>query len=201
MDAFMFIWTKRQMVGELTRLVDGPGKTGAVLIGHAHNQRVWSPSHGQPLPPEGYADLFEGVEPRLFAEAPLFEDVVAGGPIDLSRRDSKETLDHDAALTIIATRDPSVFARHALDRPESARGEFRLNPLYAVEPNGDRVRLRLQFPGSDYEDEYGACRRYLPEEAEISRSELEALPAARVSDSLADLARRRVILDLPKRYY
>jgi hypothetical protein len=172
-----------------------------VLIGHAHNQRVWSPSHGQPLPPEGYADLFEGVEPRLFAEAPLFEDVVAGRPIDLSRRDSKDTLDEDPALTIIATHNPGVFAQHALDRPESARGEFRLNPLYAVEPDGTRVRLRLRFPGDDYEQEYGACRRYLPEELEIGRSELDALPAAHVSGTLADLTRRRVVLDLPKRYY
>ena len=201
MDAFMFIWTKRQLVGELTRLVDGGGHTGAVLIGHAHNQRVWSHSHGQPLPPEGYADLFENLEPRVFAEAPLFEDVVAGGPIDLSRRDSKETLDEDPALTIIATRHPGVFARHALERPESARGEFRLNPLYAVEPDGNRVRLRLRFPGNDYEEEYGACRRYLPEESEISRSDFDALPAATLSGTLADLARQRVILDLPKHYY
>lgn len=201
MDAFMFIWTKRQMVGEMTRLVDGRGQPGAVLIGHAHNQRVWSPSHGQPLTPEGYADLFEGLEPHVFAEAPLFEEVVAGGPIDLSRRDSAETLDQDPALTIIATRHPGVFARHDLERPESARGEFRVNPLYAVEPDGNRVRLRLQFPGADYEYEYGACRRYLPEEAEIGRSDWDTLPAARVSGSLADLARRRVILDLPKHYY
>ncbi len=201
MDAFMFIWTKRQLVGELTRLVEGSGNPGTVLIGHAHNQRVWSPSHGQPLPPEGYADLFEGVEPRLFAEAPLFEDVVAGGPIDLSRRDSRETLDQDPAFTIIATRHRGVFAPHAIERPDSARGAFQLNPLYAVEPDGDRVRLRLRFPGNDYEEEFGACRRYLPEESEISRSDFDALPAATLPGSLADLARRRVILDLPKHYY
>jgi uncharacterized protein YbaR (Trm112 family) len=201
MDAFMFIWTKRQLIGEMVRLVGGRDNRGAVLIGHAHNQRVWSPSHGQPLPPDGYADLFEGIEPRLFAEAPLFEDVVAGGPLDLSRRDSKDTLDQDPALTIIATHNPGVFAQHALSRPESARGEFRLNPLYEVEPDGTRVRLRLRFPGTAYEDEYGACRRYLPEESEISRSDFDALPAAQVSGTLADLARRRVVLDLPKRYY
>ena len=28
---------------------------GAVLISHTHNQRTWSPSHGQPLSPDGYA--------------------------------------------------------------------------------------------------------------------------------------------------
>jgi len=199
-DAFMFIWTKRQMVGELTRLVEGDDE-GTVLIGHTHNERVWSPSHGQPLSPEAYADLFETIEPRVFSEGLLFEDIVAGGPLDLSRRDSKEDLDQDAALTIIATRHPGVFARHPLAWPAAARGEFRLNPLYATEADGDQIRLRLRFPGDDYEQEYGACRRYLPAETTIGRHDLEALPAAGVTGSLAELARRRVILDLPKHYY
>src|SRR6266540_2974923 len=35
-DAFMFIWTKRQFVGEMARLVDNTA-AGAVLIGHTHN--------------------------------------------------------------------------------------------------------------------------------------------------------------------
>src|SRR5262245_12870810 len=198
-DAFMFIWTKRQLVGELTRLVGG--EAGTVLIGHTHNERTWSPSHGQPLPPEGYADLFETVQPRLFGEAHLFEDVVGGGPLDLSRSDSKEDLDRDPALTIIATRHPGVFARHSLALPNAAVGEFRLNPLYVAETNGTNVSLRLRFPGDDYEQEYGACRRYLPDEAEIGRSVLDALPTAQVSGLLADLVRKRVVLDLPKHYY
>src|SRR5206468_417180 len=65
-DAFMYIWTKRQFVGEMERLVDdtrrADGEPGAVLIGHTHNERTWTPSHGQPLSPEGYRDLFEALE-------------------------------------------------------------------------------------------------------------------------------------------
>ncbi len=89
-DAFMYIWTKRQFVGEMERLVDRPEPdeaAGAVLIGHTHNERTWTPSHGQPLSHEGYAALFERLEPRIFGELGLFEDVVRGGPLDLSRRD------------------------------------------------------------------------------------------------------------------
>src|SRR5579864_454904 len=78
-DAFMYIWTKRQLVGEMARLIDDPrAEPGAVVIGHTHNERTWTPSHGQPLAPEGYAALFETVRPRLFAEGNLFEDLVGG---------------------------------------------------------------------------------------------------------------------------
>jgi hypothetical protein len=202
-DAFMYIWTKRQFVGEMERLVEngGASEPGAVLIGHTHNERTWSPSHGQPLPPEGYADLFETTEPRIFGEANLFADVVAGGPLDLGRRDDQETLDKSPALTIIASRHPRVFARHPLMKPAGATGELRINPLYALEPDGDRVRLRLEFPNEEYAEEYGACRQYLPETLTLDRSAIDSLAAGRLSEDLTELLRRKVIVDLPKRYY
>jgi uncharacterized protein YbaR (Trm112 family) len=202
-DAFMYIWTKRQFVGEMERLIDtsrDAAQPGAILIGHTHNERTWSPSHGQPLSPEGYADLFETIEPRVFGELGLFADVVAGGPIDLSRRDDPQTLDSNPALAIVASREAGVFVRHQLAAPAPA-GELRLNPLYAVTAEGDRVRLRLTFPDAEYEDEYGACRRYLPDEVTLDRAAIAAIEAGTVSGDLVDLFRRKVIVDLPKRYY
>jgi len=197
-DAFMYIWTKRQFVGEMERLIDA---AGAVLIGHTHNERTWSPSHGQPLSPEGYADLFETLEPRIFGEAGLFDDVVSGGPLDLSRRETADILDKNPALTIIGSRDPRVFSRHPLDAPAAAEGEFRINPLYTVTGEGPLMRLRLGFPSSDYEEEYGACRRYLPEELTLDGALVTSLESGHVSGELLELVRRKVIVDLPKRYY
>jgi uncharacterized protein YbaR (Trm112 family) len=199
-DAFMYIWTKRQFVGEMERLVDND-EPGALLIGHTHNERTWSPSHGQPLSPEGYADLFETIGPRIFGEGNLFADVVAGGPLDLARRDDQETLDKSPALTIVASRHPGVFARHALTAPAGAAGELRINPLYVLEPDGDRVRLRLEFPNDEYADEYGACRQYLPETLTLDRSAIAGLATGNVSGELIELLQRKVIVDLPKRYY
>jgi uncharacterized protein YbaR (Trm112 family) len=201
-DAFMYIWTKRQFVGEMERLVasGSSSEPGAVLIGHTHNERTWSPSHGQPLSPEGYADLFETIEPRIFGEGHLFADVVAGGPLDLTRRDDQATLDQSPALTIVASRHPGVFGRHPLPQPATT-GELRINPLYAQEPEGDRVHLRLAFPNEEYADEYGACRQYLPETLTLERSTVASIASGRVSTALIDLLRRKVIVDLPKRYY
>jgi uncharacterized protein YbaR (Trm112 family) len=201
-DAFMYIWTKRQFVGELTRLVDTDERPGAVLICHTHNERAWSPSHGQPLSPQGYRDLFETLEPRVFGEARLFDDVVKGGPLDLSRRDPDGTLDADPALTIVATRRDDVYTLHRLEPSSASPGELRLNPLYQIEhETGDQVRLRLRFPSEDYEQEYGACRQYLPDTVVLDRRALSALESGRLSPDLAELARRRVIVELPRRYY
>jgi uncharacterized protein YbaR (Trm112 family) len=199
-DAFQYIWTKRQFVGEMCRLVDSP-EPGAVVINHTHNQLTWSPSHGQPLSPQGYRELFETIEPRLYGEAGLFADVVKGGPLDLSRRDTPEALDGDPALTIVASRDPRVYRPHPLGAPGHVRGELRINPLYRVEPAGERLRLSLQFPNDDYADEYGACRQYLPDETMVERALVEALAAGQLPPEAAELIRRRVVVDLPRRYY
>jgi len=200
-DAFMYILTKRQFVADLLRLVDGAGPPGAALIGHTHNELVWCPSHGQPLSPDGYRDLFETAEPRIFAEAGLFADVVRGGPLDLSRRDSDETIDAAAALTIIASRREGLFGPHPLDTLEQPVGELRVNPLYAAEPEGDGVRYRLTFPSEDYADEYGDCRQYLPDSFTLDRAALDAIAGGRIPPGMTDMVRRRILVDVPRKYF
>jgi hypothetical protein len=188
-------------VQEMLRLTDTGDARTAVVINHTHNQLTWSPSHGQALPPSGYRDLFETIEQGVFAEAGLLADIVEHGWLDLGRQDEPAAVDGDPALTLVASREPRVFARHRLAPPSDARGEFRVNPLYEARRDGDRVRLRLRFPSDDYEQEYGACRQYLPADVAVEAAALDLLPAPRAAGPLAELARRRVILDLPKRYY
>jgi uncharacterized protein YbaR (Trm112 family) len=200
-DAFHYIWTKRLLASELMRVVHGSDGGRAVAVTHTHNANEWNASAGMPLPPDAYRDLFDEMGARVFSERGLLDDIVRGGPLDLARLDGPGLLDADPALTIVAARGVNVFRTHALESSRTARGEFRLNPLYAIEPDGDQLRLRLRFPSADYEDEYGAARRYLAEEVSLDRTIADTLPLARLPDQLIDLARRRVILDLPVGYY
>jgi hypothetical protein len=79
--------------------------------------------------------------------------------------------------------------------------EYRINPLYSVTEHGGVAELTLTFPDAAYEDEYGACRRYLPERARLELSDLRALNRGQQPPSLADLLARRVVLPLPVNYY
>ncbi len=197
-DAFHYVWTKRLFAYEMMRVVDA---RGALAVSHTHNALQWNPSAGMPLPPDAYEELFAAMQPRLYAESRLRAEIVAGGPLDLGRSHPASALAEEPALTLVASRDPRVFARHALAIPSQARGEFRVSPLYEAERSGDRVTLRLRFPSADYEQEYVACRAYLPAEIVVPAAAIDALAAGRVPPALADLVRRRVVLDLPARYY
>jgi len=199
-DAFMFIWMKRLFVSELFRAVAG-SERGTVLINHTHNQLVWSPSHGQALTPSGYRNLFEAARPRVFGESQLFADVVAGKTLDLSRAEDAAALEKEAALTLVASPVDAVFDRHALEPSPGSGGEWRINPLFDIDDQGSRLHGVLQFPSGDYEYEYGACREYLPEEVFIDKATLHALQAGGPIEPMAELIRRRVVVELPKKYY
>lgn len=199
-DAFMFIWMKRQFIGEMQRLVDG-ARPGTVLVNHTHNQLVWSPSHGQALTPRAYRALFETRGARLFGESRLFADVVHGTSLDLTRAEGDEALAAEAAITMVVSDEPGVFARHPLAPAAPSGGEWRINPLYAIETRGDRLHGRLTFPSEDYEYEYGACREYLPETIDLAAGDVRALQeTGTIPPGLADLVRRRVVVELPRRY-
>jgi uncharacterized protein YbaR (Trm112 family) len=199
-DAFMFVWTKRQFVAEMMRLIDQPGPAAA-LITHTHNQLVWSHSHGQALTPAGYRDLFETIDARVFAEAGLLNDIIAAGRLDLSRRDSLETLDADPALTIVATRSEEVFGSHPPFAQPLGSGDLRINPLYQAAQQEGRVFLRLSFPSPEYEDEFGHSRLYLEEELVLETSLVEDVYAGRRTPEVKQLMGRRVVLEVPERYY
>src|SRR4029077_14757592 len=97
----------------------------------------------------------------------------------------------DPALTIVATRHDGACRAHELETPAAARGRFRGHPLYESGRRGDQPLLRLRFPSTDYEEEYGACRQYLPEEATMDLESLHALEAGGRTDGLDELIRRR----------
>ena len=200
-DAYHYIWTKRLFASEMLRLIDTGDTRNAAVVTHTHNANQWNPSAGMPLPPEAYRDLFKDLPNRLFGESMLLADVIGNRSLDLSRAPADASLNSELALTLVASRHDGVFARHAIAGPAAAVGEYRLNPLYSVAPDGDGVQLTLQFPSPDYEDEYGACRQYLPARLTLDRATIVALPARTLSPALAELAGRHVIVDVPAGYY
>ena len=199
-DAFMFIWMKRQFVGEMFRAVAGSPRA-TVLINHTHNQLVWSPSHGNALTPSGYRNLFETMPCRTFGESSLFTDVVTRGVLDLTRNEDDTVLDTEVALTLVSTCADGVFETHTVQPQSGADGEWRINPLYTVREDGATLALTLRFPSADYEDEYGACRQYLPDEVNLDAAALAALQAGGNPPALTDLIARRVLVNVPARYF
>jgi hypothetical protein len=196
-DAFPYIWHKRLLAEEMVRQA-GPG--GLIVMPHLHSSLGWNYSAGMTLTPRSYAALFEDLQPRLFPDDALFGPAADGAGLDLSRPMSAEELGSENSFTLIATRDPKVFRACAPPVLASPAGTLIVNPLYRVTRDGARSVLTLSFPTPEYEDEFGASRRYLPDtltlEADVS-APVASWPAA---VDVEALRRRRVVIDAPRRY-
>lgn len=196
-DAFPYIWHKRLLADEMMRLV---GDTGLVIMPHLHSARGENFSAGDTLSPGAYAALFEPRRPRLFSDARLLDDVIDRSVIDLSRSVTAEELGDEPSLTLIASPREDLFRRYDVLASDQLRDELVVNPLYAVERQAGTTDLRLRFPTPEYEAEFEACRRYMPDELTLAADLTPPIRPEALGADCARLRRQRVLLDVPPRF-
>ncbi len=205
-DAFPYIWHKRLLAEEMMRLA---GTDGVVVMPHLHSALGDNFSAGDTLTPAAYHALFEPLEPRLFSDERMFNDVIEHRVVDLTRDVSPEQLGTEPALTIVASTRADLFRRYELDEreetdeapdPRAVTGELSVNPLYRVELRGESSILTLTFPTPEYEAEFGQCRRYLPDRLTVEADLTGPILRESLGSGYEELRDRRVLIDAPVGY-
>jgi uncharacterized protein YbaR (Trm112 family)/SAM-dependent methyltransferase len=196
-DAFPYIWHKRLLADEMTRLA-GPG--GTIVMPHLHSARGENFSAGMTLTPEGYRELFVEAAPRLFSDQALLDQAIAGDGLDLTNDVTPADLGTEPSFTLVANRGGEIYRSYPRLPVPEASGQLIVNPLYRVERRGSATELTLQFPTAEYEEEFAECRRYLPGALTLDADLTGAFTAADVGARYGELRQRRVLLDAPLRY-
>ena len=195
-DAFPYIWHKRLLADEMTRVA---AADGVIVMPHLHSARGNNFSAGSTLTPEAHRDLFASRLPRLFRDTQLFDAAVEGRAIDLTRDATPAEIGDDPSFTLIAG-PPDLFRVHELPTVPRVVGKLRVNPLYRVGRQGGACMLTLTFPTPEYEEEFGDCRRYLPQRVIVDADVTGAIGPEQLGPRIDELRRRRVIIDAPPRY-
>ncbi len=175
-DAFYFLPHKARVHAEMTRVSAGP-----VLVGHAHNRDAENHSAGDPWSVAEYAALAHA--------SVLYDDAELTRAFLEARSPVAQTSAALAGCTALSWIDGGGAAEatpsRQIDFTQPVPGAtLRLNPLLA---GGG---LAPVWPSARYAEEYGPASGYL------SREALEPLTPV----ATAELARRRVLLDLPPRW-
>ena len=195
-DALHYVWPRRLAAGEMVRLA---GRDGVVVATALHNALCENASAGSPLPPVGWRNLLEEIPVRLFAGRAVLDAVLAGRTIALSANASDTELVAEPELIAIASNNGALFRDYPNAGLQSTLQRPALNPLYQ-QVNGTENAWELEFPSSEYAQEFGDCRRYLPGRITLTDAQIESLKLGDVTEDLRELAQRRVILDLPEHY-
>jgi uncharacterized protein YbaR (Trm112 family)/SAM-dependent methyltransferase len=196
-DAFPYIWHKRLLAEEMMRAV---GPRGIIVMPHLHSSLGENFSAGMTLTPAGYASLVGPQAPRLFSDEHLFDGVLNRRTVDLTRSATPAEIGTEPSFTLVASTRDDVFRKYVVGDPREVRGELKVNPLYRIDPQGDSSVLTLTFPTPEYEEEFGACKQYLPSTVTV-RGDLSGpiVPGA-LGPEYDELRRRRVIIDVPPGY-
>jgi len=105
----------------------------------------------------------------------------------------------EPSFTLVAGGD-DLFRRYAIEEPSGVAGELIVNPLYAVTRAGGQTELTLTFPTPEYEEEFGGCRRYMPDSLTLPGDLSGPLRPEMFGKEYEELRRRHVLLDAPRRY-
>ncbi len=197
-DAFPYIWHKRLLAEEMMRLAGGEG---VVVMPHVHSALGENFSAGDTLTPAAHRALFAPQGPRLFSDARLLDDVLERRVVDLTRDVTPEQLGSEPSFTMVASPRPDLFRRFEVAEDRSIAGELTVNPLYRVEKSGGSSVLTLEFPTPEYEAEFGACRRYLPDRVTVDADLTGPIRKESLGARYAELRDRRVLIDAPARYW
>lgn len=173
-DALHYVPDAGHTATELRRLA-----TQSVLIGHAHNAAVDNASAGAPLDVEGYAELLPGA--TLYDDAELGLSVVDG--VTATPKEAKELA--QAPAIALATGGASAAGTYTLP---PAGALLRLNPLLH---DGE-----VRWPSDRYREEYADLSPHLTQPYEVPAKPL----VVGADPEVDELARRRVLLDLPERW-
>ena len=196
-DAFPYIWHKRLLAEEMMRLA---GAEGVVVMPHLHSALGENFSAGDTLTPAAYHALFESSQPRMFSDERMFNDVIEHRVVDLTRDVSCEQLGAEPSFTLIASARDDLFRRYELTDDANVTGELSVNPLYRVERRGDFSILTLTFATPEYEEEFGECRRYLPERVTVEADLTGTILCEALGSEYKELRDRRVLIDVPVGY-
>ncbi len=197
-DAFPYIFHKRMLADEMIRVA---GDSGTIFMPHLHSSLGENFSPGMTLTPASYQALFAPLLPRLYSDAALLDDVLGPHTVDLGASVSAEALGDQPSFTLLASRDASLFSRYSVPEPGPIRGELRANPLYRVELRDEGTSLlTLTFPYEEYAEEFGECKRYLPESVTIPGDARGPLDPRALGPDVDKLRRSRILIDAPHRY-
>ena len=196
-DAFPYVWHKRLLAGEMQRVAT---RGGVIVMPHLHSAHGENHSAGDTLSPAAYRDLFAPFAPRLFDDRKLLAVLLDEGFVDLANHTPPAECGDTPSVTLVAARDGRLYRRHAARVRPGVTGVLAVNPLYRVDYADGVSQLTLAFPGPEYEDEFGLAKRYLPASLAVEGDLRGAAAPAAAGQRLAELRRRRVLLDLPRGY-
>ena len=210
LDAFHSIPSRASLAREMERVIS---QQGLLLLLHVHSSLYRDYAYGHPLPPSGWARLFQKLSVRVLSEKTIVEDFLSNDMLDLQRESPTADLNCSMAFTIVGCGDSSAFRiyRHLWRDALNDKNNLVINPIYSIKHTSGKLFLKLKYPSDYFRREYHLTEKYLHEQCLISSDLAEAFKgrfldmdyskaSKRERMEIDDLMKKFVIISVPKKY-
>jgi len=198
-DAFMYLHDKPAALAEFRRCApEKPVILSRVGNKTASPKEMWGDSHTA----EGYMDLFDSKDTRVFSDYALVRHYLARrNPLSYGPTDIRD-LHWDKWLHFVLNYHglQEAVVDATADWPHQV-GTLTLSSLYEREtlPNG-KYRLTFRFPSIWFAYQNGDMYSYHGDQLECSADVVDRARSGRVDSEVNDLIERFVLIGLPDRY-
>jgi uncharacterized protein YbaR (Trm112 family) len=192
-DAAHYVWSKRTLATDMMRVA---GPRGWVAWTHVHSALGGNVTAGNTLAPSHYAALLGDRRVLAATDDALLDAAIAGHALPWGSAEAAAG-STAGAITLVAPPHGGDLMLQAHPPPLS-RGRVVAHPCYSQTREAGTVTWRIAMPSPEYEAEFGALRRYLPEQLDWHADETDDLE--RLARQRPDLIARRVLLQVPPEY-
>jgi len=210
-DAFPFINSKALLSNELDRVLKN---TGIIIISHLRNSLIFNSTMGVNIPkltPRTWCSFFNNrFKISIIPEKKLVDDFL-NNTIDLSNKYSEQMLNSSDPITVIASRDDSIFTTYNKinDIFLINKNNLIINPIYDVLFGDDEVILEKHHISDYFSELYPVSEDVLPKRCIIDLSivkynsrkiKYEAEMSDEMIKYIEDLMKKLIIINVPLKY-
>lgn len=211
-NTFQYINARNLLVNELERITL---PKGFCLVMHQRNSLVYDhlgigktiPS----LPPSVWSHFFkQHFEFKVVPERNLVEDFIERDMLDLSIEYSEEKLNSSDPISIIVSKDKSVFTTYkgVIKYFIQNKDHLIINPIYEIKHTKSKIILEKKFLGDQFIKLYPLTEKYLPQrfilDGDILEPEMMSIITENLSEEklkyIEDLMKKFIIIRAPPKY-
>lgn len=198
LDALHYISSKFSLAREFIRTLD---HDGVLLLPHLHNSLKFNPNPGEPLTPQGYADLFNNLEIRLIPEKNLIESFLLKNELDLEKKFSEAEINSSNAITLVASENKGLFKLYENLDTNYVKKDKKLviNPIYKVIERGDSLYLTADYPRHQV-SYFPLMKKYLPKSCVIEKDIFTSIKNRKIAKKREKMIKNFVLIGVPKNY-
>lgn len=198
-DVFSFITRKASAAREVARVLLDGGELHVTSVINALQTHTFA---GEPLPPDGWRQLFAELRPQVLPDTLVLDRYLRGEGLPAPGEAAPADVDGARVLSLRARRGGDVpEGSAALTEPPHGRGVLGVHPLFVPAPPADgRLRYTRRFPSPGFAADNADILRYLPEQVAVTVDDVAAARDGTVTPAVRDLIRQGAVLGYPPDY-